>query len=382
MKDKLAIVLAVACAAGAPGRAVGQSTSADASAQTNYIPSKTLERIADKPQGWSYGFTLAANLNAASNRDVVGQVNGNSFLFGASALAGGSFLRGPHEWLNTGTLNEAWSRTPAIDRFVKSNDVLDLQSLYNYFLLSWSGPFARLALQTGLLKTERVTTAPVTYVNADNAAETQVSSAFRLSDPFQPLTLNESVGWFVQPLRSEPLNVYARAGFGGRHTFADGANSVTAKATDAGPITYTVLSDVHQAGVELFAGVDGKLDGRLLYSISAVALFPFINNDNTDRSTLELTRVALTGALGMPVLSWLSINYQLKVTRDPQLVEEVQVQNALLVSLQYKRASPAPALAKASEPPPPAQAPVAPPAPEAPPPALEAPPAPSPTTPG
>ncbi|HVZ36242.1 MAG TPA: hypothetical protein VG963_27630 [Polyangiaceae bacterium] len=341
MKNQLAIVLAVACTAGVCTRVSAQSTSADASAQSNYIPSKPVERIGDTPQGWSYGVTLAANLNVASNRDVVGQLNGNSVLFGASAIGAGTYLHGPHEWLNTGTINEAWSRTPAIDRFVKSNDLVDLQSLYNFFLTSWTGPFARLALQTGLLKTDRVTATPITYVRSDNPAETQTTAALHLSKSFQPFTLNESAGWFFQPLRSEPANVSTRVGFGGRHTFADGARAVTAGANDMGPIIYSVLSDVHQAGAELFAGIDGKLDARVIYNISASALFPFINNDHTDRSIVELTRVVLTAALGLPVFSWLSVNYQLKVMRDPQLVDAVQVQNALLFSLQYKRAVPA-----------------------------------------
>jgi peptidoglycan hydrolase CwlO-like protein len=81
------------------------------------------------------------------------------------------------------------------------------------------------------------------------------------------------------------------------------------------------------------------------------ALFPFLNNDDTDRSILKLTKVQLAAALGMSVVSWLSINYQLKVTRDLQLVDAVQVQNALLFSLQYTRASlnPVAAAAKADK---------------------------------
>lgn len=309
---------------------------------TEYVPKTALVRADKKPQGWSYAVTLAANLNVASNRDVVGQVSGNSFLFGASVLSGASYLRGPHEWLNTGTLNEAWSRTPTISQFVKSNDLLDLQSLYNFFLNEWTGPFARIALQTGIFKTDRVTAADQTYVRDDLPTETTTGRRLRLSDAGQPLTLSESAGWFLQLVHTDTLNVYTRAGFGGRHTFADGARAIKSD-KDPMNVRYTVLKDVHQAGAELFAGVDGKeVDGRLLYSAGVTALFPFLNNDDTDRSILKLTKVAMSAAVGMGVFSWLSINYQLKVIRDPQLVDAVQVQNALLFSLQYTVSSPTP----------------------------------------
>jgi hypothetical protein len=315
---------------------------------SNFVPADEVKRTADKPQGFAYGVTLAANLNVASNNDVVGQVNGNALLFGASVLTRLSYLKGAHEWLNTGSLNETFSRTPAVDEFLKSNDLLDVQSLYNYFLRDWTGPFVRVALQTSIFKNEKVTASDVTYVDADAPDGTAgvTSRRFRLSDAGQPFTLNESVGWFFQPVRSDVFNTYGRIGLGGRHTFADGARAIKDD-SDATATTYTVLNDVHQAGAELFAGVDGKeFEGRLLYNGGLSALFPLLNNDETDRSILKLTKVALQAAVGMGVFSWLSVNYQLKVIRDLQLVDAIQVQNALLLSLQWAKSSPTPSAPK------------------------------------
>ena len=312
---------------------------------STYVPT-AMERAAKKPQGLSYGVTLAANLNVASNRDVVGQINGNTVLFGASFLGNLSYLRDKHEWLNNGSLAETFSRTPAIGEFVKSNDQLSLESLYNFFVNGVTGPFARVNLQTSILKTDRVTATATTYVRDTNAAETVTTNKLRLSDSFRPLTFNESVGWFFQPVRTALLNAYGRAGLGGRHTLADGAFAISDK-KETPATEYTVLKDVHQAGAELFAGIDGKqFGGRLIFQAGLSALFPLLNNDHTDRSITKLTKVQLQGALGMGVTSWLSVNYQLKVIRDLQLVDAIQVQNALLLSLQYTHASPLPAAAK------------------------------------
>jgi hypothetical protein len=328
------------------GLAAGASAQATPSEPpVDYVAPGQVTRLADRPQGWSYALTLAANLSATSNRDVVGQLEGSSVLLGGSIISGVSYVQGPHEWVNSGSLFEAWSRTPALERFVKSNDLLDLQTLYNYFINDWTGPFTRLAIQTTLLKTERQSAQQVDYTREDDLTEVSENrTRFRVSDPFQPFTLNESLGWFVQPLRSESLNLYGRAGFGGRHTFADGVRTVDPDAAiTATEATYTVLQDVHQGGAEIFAGLDGKqVEGRLVYNVGATVLFPFINNDDRDRSVLELTRVGLAGAVGIGVFSWLSVNYQLKVVRDIQLVDAVQVQNALLLSFQYAVTSPEP----------------------------------------
>ncbi|MDB4973339.1 MAG: hypothetical protein JWN48_1680 [Myxococcaceae bacterium] len=336
------VILAVLTAQAAEAQTAPVLPDAKKDLATAYVPAADVQRTAKKPQGITYDFTLAANLNVASNRAVVGQLNGNSVLFGASALASVSYLRERHEWLNTASLAETWSKTPAIGQFIKSNDLLNVQTLYNYFLREWTGPFLRANVQSSILKTDRVTATDVVYREAGNPANTRTTNKLKLSDSFQPFTLTESLGWFFQPVRSDVFNTYARVGLGGRHTFADGALAIK---NDKDPLmnTFTVLSDVHQAGAELFAGVDGKeLGGRILYNLGLSALFPILNNDDTSRSIAKLTRVSLQGAVGMGIFSWLSINYQLKVLRDVQLVDAIQVTNSLLLSLQYTKASPAP----------------------------------------
>ncbi|MET0287774.1 MAG: hypothetical protein ABW352_25015 [Polyangiales bacterium] len=308
---------------------------------TSYVTGDTPLRDIKKPQGLSYGITLSANVNVASNKSVVGQIEGNSVLFGASALGSINYLRDRHEWLNTGSLAETWSRTPAIDTFVKSNDVLNVDSLYNYFLREWTGPFLRAAVQSAILRTQRITSGQTTYVNSETGALSS-ASRFNLSDSFQPFTLNESTGWFFQPIRSDVLNAYGRIGLGGRHTWADGARAITDEDDERG-VVYTVLKDVHQAGAELFGGIDGKaVQGSLLYNLGISALFPFANNDDQDRSIAKLTKIGVQAAAGMKVTSWLSVNYQLKVIRDIQLVDAIQVQNALLLSISYTASSATP----------------------------------------
>jgi hypothetical protein len=322
-----------------------------------FVTNDKITKLADKPQGWSYNLKLGANFNLASNKDVVGQIDGESFMFGANILTGVGYLHGAHEWLNTASLVEAFSKTPQLKRLVKSNDLLDIATIYNYFLTPYTGPFVRAQMQTGLLKTELITEEAKTYSDITDPTDPTppadiLSSHLRLSDSFQPFTFTEALGWFVQPVHTERVNVFGRAGFGGRHTFAKGARAIDDDKDTADVTEFVVLKDVHQAGAELFAGIDGKeMEGRILYNLGATALFPLINNDKEDRDVLKLTRVQFQAVLGIGIFTWMSLNYQLKVLRDVQLVDAVQITNSLLLSFQYATSSPKPKAAPKPLPP-------------------------------
>ena len=62
---------------------------------------------------------------------------------------------------------------------------------------------------------------------------------------------------------------------------------------------------------------------------------PFLNNDPMDRSATDLTKFGFVAGLNFTVYEWMSINYQFKVLDDPQLLDELQVQNNLLFTFSY-----------------------------------------------
>jgi hypothetical protein len=337
MKSFLRLGAALAVLVLSVGTARAQDAAEDVT-NLQYVPG---EEVKDLPQGlqdgWHPTLTLGANLNLASNSSVVGQPDGFSLLVGVSVLGDLLFIAGDHDWKNTLKLTETWTRTPVVDEFVKSNDVLDVESLYRFFAWTWGGPFARLSLQTPIFAAEQVSAEPQTYVleGEDPATDGITTDRFDLADPFQPLTVTESIGAFVAPVATPRLNVAIRAGFGGRHTFADGARLIT-NADDPAAVTYVDLLDVHQAGVELFAGIDGKTaEDRLAYNVGLAVLVPFLNNDERDRDGFELTRIALEAGLTTNVFDWMSLSYQLRIVDDPQLLDAVQIQNNLLLTFAF-----------------------------------------------
>jgi len=318
-----------------------------ASAQAQIIPKDDTLVPADEKavEGWNPTLGGAATINLVSNSNVVGQTDGFSTLFGLGVTGGADYTNGKHLVRNTLTVAESFARTPVVPEFVKTNDLVQLEGLYNYFATSSLGEFGRLALQTGLFPATDVRGEPTSWVVkpavAGGMPQMLNSNALRqrLADSFEPFTINESIGAFAEPVHSDALSLSMRAGMGGRHTFADGVLvNDDDKATT--PIELVRLSNVHQLGLEGFAGAQGKAqDGKLTYHAGLTVLVPFVNNDKFDRGVGTLTRIGFEGSVTVNMFEWMSLVYSLAIIRDAQLFpkdnELTQIQNSLLLTLKY-----------------------------------------------
>lgn len=326
------LIAGLALAVAAPASA--QSKSEDV---TEFV---TAEQVQKKAEEEKLDATLstAASVSLTSNEDVVGEIDGFSTLFSLGVTGGLEYMEGEHLWQNTLTINESWARTPSLERFVKSNDDVALESLYNYFLLDWLGPFARVNLESALFDTTIVTAEANDYVITRNDGTTETRTGvteLELSSSLEPLTLTQSVGVFAEPVRDDTLSWKVRLGVGGRETFADGVLAVQDDdSTD--PIEVVELSNVYQGGLEGFTGIEGELEGgKFTYRAGASALLPVVNNDPEDRGAFELMRWGLHAGLEMAVVEWMAVNYKLDVLKDPQLLDATQVQNNLLLTFKY-----------------------------------------------
>ena len=309
--------------------------------QAKIVPADAAKAAGEKDvEGWNTFLNITSSLNIASNSGVIGQVDGVSTLFSLGLTAGADFIEGSHLFRSSLAINEGFTRTPVLDRFIKTNDSIKLEGLYNYFVTKHWGGYGRLTLETAFLRSDDIRGQPTTWIDITDATPVVVTMgeySQRLAGAFLPFTVTESIGAFADPIRKEVATVSFRLGAGGRHTLADGVlalkdNSMTPE------IELLRLSDVHQFGVEAFAGVIGKFDKeKASYKAGLAVLWPLVNNDKYDRSSISLTRIALEANLTYEVRSWLSFVYTAAVIRDPQLFPEgketVQIQNTLLVTL-------------------------------------------------
>jgi hypothetical protein len=288
-------------------------------------------------QGLDWQLSSGATLSFTNNAAVVGQHDGSTLILGIKLDGLFNYNHADHEWRNAVALGAGVARTPLIDEFVKSRDSLNVESVYLYHVIPAFGPFARLVLDTALFRGTDVRPGPTTYLiqRRDGTTDTRAGNRLALTSPLQPLTLKQSLGAFFRPVTRDEVNLELRAGGGGRETIAKGELAVADDASTPA-IEVVELDNVYQLGVEVTAQVWGALyDKRVLYRASAEAMTPVVYSAlraGDDRSALELTNIALVGTLSFKLVEWASLDYELRAVREPQLIDELQVQNNLLLT--------------------------------------------------
>ena len=294
-----------------------------------------------KKEGWDFGLRVGASIAFSNTMNVVGKQDGNTFTFGLNADGNVDFVQGKHDWRNTLSISETFSSTPVVPDIVTTQDKIFLESLYSWKGLPWLGPFARVAMRSSLLPGFDHQLSKVEYGTLDAEGnfqgEGRTRSRKKLTRPFLPLTLKQSVGGFARPYDEPFARIDIRAGIGAQEVFAEGGNTVTNVDAELGQVTLSPLSDSLMLGVEIAAYIEGKvLDDKVSYKAGGEVLIPFVEDSAIDHKPIgDRINVSLEAALSFKLVEWASVDYQLAVLRQPQVVEEWQVTNQLLLTFGY-----------------------------------------------
>lgn len=326
---------------GAPAGALAQDETVPDPVSDETVTEVTEHEDAADDFGWDVYLRTGLSFSLAASSKVIGAVDGNTWTLGGNLHFGWYYTTRQHEWRNDLRVSEAFARTPIIDEWVKSSDEVDFLSLYFYRLehIPWFGPFARFRLTAPAFIGLDVRPQTETYsiARADGTVDTVTNDRLHLTDSFRPLTLRETVGVFFSPETPEYAQFEALVGFGARETFADG-QLVLADDGDTPELEIAELKSLTQAGSEIILDFTGQVDeGRVAYSAHAGFMTPFINDlaASDNRSAFELTNIDLKATLSIRPYDWLSVDYELRVLREPQLLDEFQVTNQLLVGIAY-----------------------------------------------
>lgn len=296
--------------------------------------------------GWVGTIRLGANLNFTHNQDVVGQMTGSAVTLGGNFDGLLTYARNGHDWRNNLSLLEGFTYGPPIDRFMKTSDRLMFESVYYYHpkKLPCLGPFARFVLDTAIFENTNYQATETDYqvVNETDAfGSPKVFSqrkSLHLSESFLPLTLKESVGIFANPIRTEAVEVMIRAGFGSHQVFADGQLAFSDDAATANVVEVQRLHDYVQGGFEAAVTVQGTFYAKKVgYKVFGETMIPSLRQKEAgdNRSAISLTNVELGALLSFKLVDWASVDYTFKALRQPQLVDEWQIQNMLLLTFSY-----------------------------------------------
>jgi len=320
----------------------------------------------DDQPGWHGSLRVGANVNFTNNRKVVGQQEGNQFQIGGTFDGDIGYLRGEHDWRNSLGLLEAFTYGPPVRALMKTADTLRFDTAYFYHPVKapWVGPFVRAGVLTAIFEGADYRATPTLYeiqneTDPDTGEPRQVTGKrFSLSESFLPTTLRESAGLFLNPYRKEYLDILMLVGGGSTQVFADGQYALKDDAATADRIEVVRLSSYVQAGLEAGLALSGTAyGGKIKYRAYGDVLVPFYRSDKAagDRRNLgDLTNVELGAMLSFKLVEWASLDYILKTLRQPQLVQDWQVQNMLLLTFGYSYSR------RQFEPPPPPAAPATP----------------------
>lgn len=319
---------------------VGVSSSvAWADADPGFLPTSDEIIVADddeREEGWDPKLTIGASFALSSNSNFVGQPDGNTFTGGLHLHGRLNYLKEALDWRNSLKIDEVFTRTPVIGQFVKSIDQLAFESILYYRVSDIWGPFASVRLDTNLLHSYDVRSTPIERYELDgDVIETDVKS-IQLTSSFQPIQLKEAIGVFVSPINKKSISVDIRGGFGASQTWAEGARIVEADDNAPEFIKLKGLHDVMQGGVVVDVRASGEFEkGRVLYQAHVEAMIPFLNDDPMARSAIDLTNFDIGAKVAFKLFEWASLDYELKVLRLPQLLDEWQVQNNLMLNFSY-----------------------------------------------
>lgn len=296
----------------------------------------------DEREGLDAKLAVSTTLNVNDNRDVVGQTSGASVTLGYKLDGQATWVSHGHEWRSTLSLAEGLARTARLPVVVKSQDLLRVESVYLRRVLPWLGPYVRAAGDGPLLSGFDERPAPVDYVIArrDGRSDTVRTNHLQLTSMARPFSFKESLGVFARVLREETRNLEVRTGVGGRQTLADGQLALLDRAGTP-EIEVVELDAFHQLGPELTAAAWGRLlEGTVTYRANLDAMLPVTHSFysvDTDASPLDLLNLEATANVTVKVASWASLDYQLRIVRQPQLFDATQVQNNLLLTFGIAR---------------------------------------------
>ena len=315
---------------------------ADDAAAPDYVPDKVEGVDQGRKPGWSSSLKAAANVAYSQNSSVVGAADGETWTLGTLMNGGIGFLSPSrqHELAFDGNWKLGYTSTPVVDRFVKSQDQLNLEAAYLYHFsgIDWLGAFASLRLQSSLLAGYAVDAADREVVRlSPKGVETErkVMPALEdidLTEAFAPTLLRESVGLFADLLDTTPLKVQVRGGGGLWESFTQ-EGYVLEDVEETPALELRQMEDVVQAGAELRLLASGTVRQLIKYSLRGELMYPIVTNADTDLEGVDLLNMEAEFLAGIKLAEWASLDYSFKAVKLPLVVDEWQVQNGLLLSL-------------------------------------------------
>ncbi|NOZ00614.1 MAG: DUF3078 domain-containing protein [Deltaproteobacteria bacterium] len=323
-----------------PALAMALASQTASAQDASLVPdAKDLPKAEFGELGWNPWVTIGGTVSFGHNRKVVGTLDGQSWTIGLSLDAGFDYQKNGHDWRNNLYLLESFTYGPPINEFIKSADQLTFESIYYYKIASvpWLGPFARFKLDTAIFPNSDVRESNTNNWEL-NGKVIHSGKRFKLTSSGFPLTLKESAGLFARPYSRPEIEWEFRVGAGAQEVFADGQYAISDDSSTPN-IEVALLHDYQQVGAEAGMSFNGAVyDNKFTYKAWIDVLFPLYRSDKQpgdDMNVAEAANIEIGTKLSFKLVSWASLDYDLRVVRQPQLLDDWQVSNLLMLTFKY-----------------------------------------------
>jgi hypothetical protein len=306
-------------------------------AASDHFKAAELAADATSTHGWKSRLSLGLNGAWAQSSDVPGAPDGSTVQLGTLIDASLERVRRRWSWLNGVKLQYGLTRTPLLERFIKSQDMLDAAS--TFFLRAahrktgfYGRTRATTAVTDGYLI--RPTAATLARRRFDGAVVLEPLAAqeqLPLTKAWEPLLFAEGVGLFLHPTETEGVTVRLRAGVGAQQSFAQGGY-ILADDPKTEEIELRELRSASQLGAEAELAAEGRYDDHLSWRAKVSWFLPVWTNRTDLRSGIGALQTDLTLGASYKLAKALSIDWQSTFRKVPVVVDVWQVTHALLLT--------------------------------------------------
>jgi len=292
-------------------------------------------------EGLTKNFKLISNFSLKSSDQVVGLLDGDTIVLGVKVENGLIYKKGNSEWRNTLNYDGGITKTPSLPRYVKSSDELGYETIYLRATESrpWLGPYLRASVQSPIFVGEDIRSDAVEYFDISNNNSLGTGTSHRLTDPFTPITTRESIGLFAKAIDRKNTQLEFRLGGGALQLQAKDQLRL-ADDDKTARIELVEIEEIHQVGVEYGVFFKGKWNEESTYSLSIDLLTPLgedikLGKECDDCSDMQLTNVDIKASVGTKLNGWVTLVYEYKALKQPQVLDKFQIQHGIVLNISY-----------------------------------------------
>lgn len=280
---------------------------------------------------WQTNVVLGANGSLVSQQGVVGVSNQTSA--SGSLFLDGQLTYREDRHLMSGLLQieEGVSQIRPKDSeplpLIKTRDRLRADALYTYLLKPSIGPYARVAGETQAFATDVLVTEDTTIVKnrIDGSVDSEfvgTNETFRVASAWEPTIVREGVGLNTRFVNNRWMTFNWRIGVGLRQNRYGGALLLTDQ-PNTQAVEYLEVPSFDQEGIESTIIATARLPGWAVYATD-VEFF-------ADFSEMDKPSIEWRNTLTLRLTRNLSLNYFANLSYLPQVVDDLQIDQSLLI---------------------------------------------------